>query len=122
MNKSWIPYIVRAVLFGFLDTNTKYDAIAMRIYKIVQTIGNSQLGGVKIGLLIKLKVFILFCVRSADILPIVSGIIRHVIKVFHWIFKKSPLLSLWFNNIFIPINKIKIQSSLKELSKIIRYT
>ena len=78
-----IPYTVKAVLFGFLDINTRYDAIPMRIYRIVQTTGNSQLGGAKNGLLIKSKVSILFRVRSADIIPIASGIIRHVTKVFH---------------------------------------
>lgn len=94
LNISWSPYTVKAVLFGFSDINTRYDAIPMRIYRIVQTTGNSQLGGAKNGLLIKSKVSILFRVKNADIIPTASGIIRHIIKVFHWIFKKFPLTTI----------------------------
>ena len=78
-----MPYTIRAVSFGFPDVSTRYDAIPIKIYSIVQTIGNSQPGGAKSGLLIESKVSILFCVRSADKLPTASGIARQVIKFFH---------------------------------------
>lgn len=90
LNISWIPYTVRAVLFGFLDVSTRYDAIPIRIYRIVQTTGNSHPGGARTGLLIDSKVSILFRVRSADKLPTASGMARQVIRFFNWIFKKSP--------------------------------
>ncbi len=78
-----MPYTVKAVSFGLPDVSTRYDAIPIRIYSIVQTTGNSQPGGAKTGLLIDSKVSILFPVRSADKLPTASGIARQVIKFFH---------------------------------------
>ena len=78
-----MPYTVKAVSFGFPDVSTRYDAIPIRIYSIAQTTGNSQPGGANAGLLINSKVSMLFCVRSADKLPIASGIARQVIKFFH---------------------------------------
>lgn len=85
-----MTYIARAVPFGFPDVSTRYDATPMRRYSIVQTTGNSQSGGAKSGLLMAVKVSILFCVRNADKLPTASGIAIQVMKFFHWIFKKTP--------------------------------
>lgn len=58
------------------------------MYRIVQTTGNSQPGGANAGLIIELKVSMLFCVRSADRPPTASGIARQVIRFFHCIFKE----------------------------------
>ena len=90
LKASWILYTVKAVWFSLQDVRTRYDAIPRRIYRIVQTIGNSQAGGARIGLLIDPKVSILFCVSSADKLPTASGITRQITSFFHWFFKKSP--------------------------------
>lgn len=78
-----MPYAVRAVPFGFLDVNTRYDAIPIRIYRIVQATGNSQLGGVRTGLLINSNVSMLFLVNSADKPPTASGTAIQIIRVFH---------------------------------------
>ena len=80
--------MVRALSFGFPDVSTRYDAIPIRIYRIVHTTGNSQPGGARPGLVIELKVSILFRVRSADRLPTARGMARQVIRFFHCIFKK----------------------------------
>ena len=78
-----MPYTVRAVLFDFPDVSTRYDAIPIRIYNIVQTTGNSQPGGAKNGLFIDSKVSILFRVRSTDKQPTARGKARQRIKFFH---------------------------------------
>lgn len=67
--------------FGFLDINTKYKAKPIRIYKIVQTIGNSHPGGDKKGLLIVANVAILLRVNKAESPPTASGIAIQIIKV-----------------------------------------
>ena len=85
-----MPYAVRALSFGFPDVSTIYDAIPIRIYRIVHTTGNSQPGGDRPGLVIELKVSILFRVRSAERLPTARGMVRQVIRFFHCIFKKHP--------------------------------
>lgn len=81
-------YTARALSFGLLEVITRYDAIPIRIYRIVQTTGNSQSGGDRSGFVMELKVSILFLVRNADKLPTASGIARQIIRLFHCIFKK----------------------------------
>lgn len=83
LNTSWTPYTAKAASFGFPDVSTRYDAIPIRIYKIVQTTGNSQPGGARAGLLMDAKAAMLFCVRRADRLPVASGMARQVIRFFH---------------------------------------
>lgn len=61
----------------------------MKIYSIVQATGNSQSGGVRLGLLIRAKDSMPVLVRSADNPPTASGMVRQSISFFHCIFKKS---------------------------------
>ena len=78
-----MPYRISALFGGFFDVSTRYDAIPIRIYRIVQTTGNSQPGGDRGGLLTDAKVSMLFCVNSAERLPTASGMARQVIRFFH---------------------------------------
>lgn len=94
-------YMARALSFGFPDVSTRYDAIPIRIYRIVQTTGNSQPGGERAGFMIELKVSILFLVRNADKLPTVSGIARQIIRLFHCIFKKPPSATSMIYSVFL---------------------
>ena len=90
LKASCIPYTVRAARFGFPDVSTRYEAIPIRMYKIVHTTGNSHPGGESSGLFNDWKTSIPPRVKSADKPPTASGSTIHKINFFHCIFKESP--------------------------------
>ena len=103
LNTSCIPYAVKALSFGFPDVTTRYEAIPIKIYRIVHTTGNSQPGGASSGFVIALKVSILFRVRREDRLPSARGMARQVIRFFHCIFKNiTPYYQYDLICFFIP--------------------
>ncbi len=89
---SWSPYVIKADPFGFLDVAARYDAIPIRIYRIVHTTGNSHPGGESFGLFIVSNVCIPFRVSSADRIPTPSGMTMQIIRVFHCFFIYIPPL------------------------------
>lgn len=82
-----MPYVIKAILLGFSDTNTKYDAIPISMYRMVQTIGKSNAGGDRGGLVTASNVCILFWVKRAESPPTKSGRAIQKINFFHCIFK-----------------------------------
>ncbi len=90
LKASCIPYTVKAARFGFPDVSTRYEAIPIRMYKIVHATGNSHPGGESGGLFSDRKASMPPRVKSADKPPTASGSAIHKMNFFHCIFKESP--------------------------------
>ena len=95
LKASCIPYTVRAARFGFPDVSTRYEAIPIRMYKIVHTTGNSHPGGESSGLFNDWKTSIPPRVKSADKPPTASGSTIHKINFFH---KEEQLYTILNNS------------------------
>ena len=86
-----MKYRVSAFLLciSVLFSHTMYEAIPIRIKRIVHTTGKSHEGGESGGLLRDAKLCILSDVRSAESPPTKRGIAINKISFFQLIFRKN---------------------------------